>query len=153
MSYQNDNIKAGEITTERTPRGVKFSAFNHERNQFLHIGTLRGTCYEKGSVSILHLPEPSICLSQSELGAALDHGAETLRFITREKISYTIRAELFDRLKEAYYNPAYGGQWRVSLTFFDVKGPGLKRGSAYRNQPQPVQIPMFARPDAYRGGH
>jgi len=145
--------KAGEIMVSATDRGTTLQAFNHERNQYVSIGTVSGLCYEKGNAAILHLPEPSFTLSQSEFSAALELGAQFLRLVTREKVTYSIELSRFDQFKEPYYNGWYGPQWRVPLSKFDSVGRAKKRNAIVDNprtgsgteyqRPQAEQLPMF----------
>lgn len=145
----------GGIQIKRTARGVQFWAHNHERGQSIHIGTLIGSVYEKGGVAILQLPEPSITLTQAELGAAREAGAEYLRFLTREKITYSISLADFERHAQPYFNAKYGPQWRVALGRFVSAGRTARRNSITDNprtgdgdpmeyhRPQPRQLDLF----------
>jgi hypothetical protein len=149
----NYNLKAGEIQIKQSKRGIEFHAWNHERQRKIHIGTLIGVVFEKGNVAILRKPEPSIALSQAEYGVAVDHGVQFLRCVTPEKATYSISLENFKKHAESYYNPAYGPQWRCSLSFFSrtnkaekrnaiLDNPPLPQGEGYE-RPQPAQLPLF----------
>lgn len=140
----------GEIQIIETSRGFEFWSYNHDRNKNLHIGTLKGATLEKGNVRILYKPEPSITLSQAEYAAARDLGAQYLRVVTRDRRTYSISLEDFDRYKEGYHNPWYGPQWRVPLSRFArsarkrtrnaiVDNPRVGRGSGYE-RPKARQI-------------
>jgi hypothetical protein len=110
--------KGGETQIRETRRGVELHAFNFQRQRMLHIGTLKGQTYEK-QAEILRQPEPSFCLTQSELGALVDMGAGFIRIIPGDKSkTYSISVQDFKRHAEAYYNGAYGPQWRVPLGMF-----------------------------------
>ena len=114
----NTIVKAGEIQVKDSKRGLEFHAFNWQRQRMLHIGTLKGQTYEKVAV-ILRQPEPSFALTQSEYGALVDQGAGFIRIVTPDKDrTYSISVQDFKRHAEAYYNAAYGGQWRCSLNHF-----------------------------------
>ena len=145
--------KAGEIQTIARQGKITLQAYNHERGQYLDIGSIVESVYEKGNAAILQLPEPSFTLSQSEFGAACDLGAEFLRLITREKVTYSISLADFDQFKEPYFNGWYGPQWRVSLSKFASVGNSKKRNKAMDTprretpgyqRPQPAQLPLFA---------
>jgi hypothetical protein len=116
MSLQSyDNTKAGEIQIRETKRGIELHAWNCERQRLLHIGTLVGVVCEK-QVTILRLPEPSINLTQSELGALESLGAVYLRCIPADKsATYSISVENFRKFGQPYFNPQYGPQWREPL--------------------------------------
>jgi hypothetical protein len=118
MLTMNTIVKAGEIQVKETKRGVEFHAFNWQRQRMLHIGTLKGSVYEK-QAQILRQPEPSFAVTQTELGAILETGAEFIRIVPGDKsATYSISVRDFDRCKEPYYNAGYGGQWRVPLIRF-----------------------------------
>lgn len=119
-------------------------AFNHERSKYLSIGTLSGVVYEKGNATILLLPEPSLTISQVELGLLEANGAETLRFVTREKITFAISLSDFNKRKQAYYSRLYGPQWRVPITHFESVAK-TKRRNARMDAPKP-QTPGYQRP-------
>jgi hypothetical protein len=126
----NTIVKAGEIIVKETRRGVEFHAFNWQRQRTLHIGTLKGATYEK-QAEILRQPEPSFCLTQSELGALIEMGAGFIRIIPGDKSrTYSISVQDFKRHAEAYYNGAYGPQWRVPLGAFASIAKVAKRTAA-----------------------
>lgn len=136
----NTTIKAGEIQVKESKRGVEFHAFNFQRQRMIHIGTLSGQTYEKGNCVILRQPEPSICLPQSEYGAAVEAGALFLRCIPPDKsATYAISLRDFKQHAEAYYNAGYGPQWRVSLVHFSHTSKVGKRNAHIDNPP--VQVP------------
>jgi hypothetical protein len=127
------NIKAGEIIVKESKRGTEFHAFNFQRGDLLHIGTLSGQVYEKVAV-ILRQPEPSFALTQAEFGKVQEAGARFIRIITPEKTTtYAISLEDFQRFKEAYHNAAYGPQWRVSLVHFSSVATVAKRNPIVDN--------------------
>ncbi|MBN1451138.1 MAG: hypothetical protein JW963_09005 [Anaerolineales bacterium] len=143
--------KAGEIRAVSRPGKVTLQAYNHERGQYLDIGSIQGNVYEKGNASILQLPEPSFTLSQSEYGAVCDLGAEFVRMVTREKITYSIELSRFDQFKQPYFNGWYGPQWRVSLSQFASTGNSKKRNRALDNPRKqsagyhkPAQLDLFS---------
>lgn len=156
--FNNTIIKAGEIHVKETKRGIEYHAFNWSRQRMLHIGTLRGQVYEK-QAQILRQPEPSFAVTQTELGALIETGAEFIRVVLPGKAAtYSISLEDFNRHKEAYYNPGYGPQWRTALKYFQHVTKIAKRNAAIdnpvREQPQPLlpeikQLGLFGE----RGGH
>jgi hypothetical protein len=144
MSQLNDTTitKAGEIQVKETKRGIEFHAFNWQRQRMLHIGTLKGQTYEK-QAEILRQPEPSFCLTQSEFGAVQDCGAGFIRIIPQDKSgTYSISVSDFKRHAEAYYNGAYGPQWRCALIHFASIAKVAKRNAHTDNPvietPQPL---------------
>lgn len=156
--------KAGEIQVKETKRGVEFHAFNWQRQRMLHIGTLKGATYEKVAV-ILRQPEPSFALTQSEFGAVQDCGAGFIRIVPPDKSgTYSISVQDFNRCKEAYYNAAYGGQWRVPLGKFASIAKVGKRNASADNPviaaPRDIiaerrenQMSLFGYGVGERGGH
>lgn len=124
----------GKIKIKETKKGTEFHGWNFQRQRMIHIGTLKGQVYEKGNVAILRKPEPSIALSQSEYGAALDAGAQFLRCIPPDKsTTYAISLRDFKANARPYYNPAYGPQIRVSLMMFQRISKVSKRNSMIDN--------------------
>jgi hypothetical protein len=125
--------KGGETQIRETRRGVELHAFNFQRQPMLHIGTLKGQTYEK-QAEILRQPEPSFCLTQSEYGALVDMGAGFIRIIPGDKSrTYSISVQDFKRHAEAYFNGAYGPQWRVPLGKFASIAKVGKRNAAIDN--------------------
>jgi hypothetical protein len=142
-------VKGGEIVTKETRRGIEFHAFNWQRQRMLHIGTLRGQVYEK-QAQILQKPEPSFAVTQTELGAILETGAEFIRVVLPGKsATYSISVQDFQKHKEAYHNPGYGPQWRVGLKHWAHVTKIGKRNAAIdnpvREQVRPIiqQISLF----------
>jgi len=146
----------GDVYTKEAKRGLEFYAFNRERGRSLHIGTLKGTTYEKGRVSILLKPERSIALKPEEYQAATEAGGVVFRVQTTDGETYVIMFDDFNRLKDEYYNPTYGKQWRVALHYFQRSATTAKRnpildtprrgdgkGKKEYVRPQPQQLPMF----------
>lgn len=149
------NTEWGDVYTKETKRGLEFFAYNRERGRSIHIGTLKGTTYEKGRVSILLKPERSIALKPEEYQAAVDAGGVVFRAQTTDGETYTIMFEDFHRLKIEYFNPTYGKQWRVALSYFQRSATTTKRnpvldtprcgdGNKEYVRPQPQQLPMFS---------
>jgi hypothetical protein len=142
----NTVLKAGEIQVRETRRGIEFHAWNHERQRLIHVGTLLGQVYEKGNCTILRQPEPSICLPQSEYGAAVEVGAVYLRCIPPDKSGmYAISLEDFKQHAEPYHNISYGPQWRGSLRFFQFSSKVGKRNPIIDNPVIPINEPLLAR--------
>ena len=108
----------GQISVKPNKRGIEFHTFNHERRRMLHIGTLRGSVYEKVA-AILYKPEPSFALTLCEYNAAVENGAEFIRIIPQDHAAtYSISIEDFKQLATPYSNPFYGDQSRVALRHF-----------------------------------
>jgi hypothetical protein len=149
----NQFIKAGEIEVREGKKGIEFYAFNFQHGKPLHIGTLIGRTYEK-TAPVLQKPEPSFSLPQSELGAAIEQGAEFIRFIGRGRPgTFSISVTDFQSHGEPYFNQAYGPQVRVSLTRFSYTPKVQKRNSITDNPPLEVardiikpekQMPLFS---------
>lgn len=138
----NRFVKGGEIVTKSTKRGIELHAYNWQRQRMLHIGTLRGVVYEK-QAQILQRPEPSFAVTQTELGAILETGAEFIRVVLPSKsVTYSISVQDFQDHKQAYHNPGYGPQWRCSLKYFVHVMKIAKRNSVIDNpviaQPRPI---------------
>lgn len=127
MSQNKYITEWGDVYTKETKRGLEFHAYNRERGRSIHIGTMKGTTYEKGRVSILEKPEPSIALKPDECKAAVDAGATVFRAQTKDGDTYVIGLDDFNRLKVEYFNPTYGTQWRVPLCYFQRSGTTVKR--------------------------
>jgi hypothetical protein len=132
-SNNTTNARAGKITVKEGRKGIEFYAFNFQHGKPLHIGTLIGRTYEK-TAPILQKPEPSFSLPQSELGAAIEQGAEFIRFIARGAIgTYAISVTDFQLFAQPYYNQAYGPQMRVSLGNFSHTSKVSKRNAHIDN--------------------
>lgn len=129
---QNNNTLAGKIEVEEGKGKLKFYAFNHQRGQRLHIGTLQGMTYEKAAV-ILRQPEASLCLSQTEYAAIEEAGGQFIRFIVDRAQTYSISLNDFVRNAEKFYNPSYGGQYRVALRFCVFANAVQKRNAQVDN--------------------
>jgi hypothetical protein len=139
----NTIVKAGEIHVKETKRGIEFHAFNWQRQRMLHIGTLKGSVYEK-QAQILRQPEPSFAVTQTEFGALLDTGAEFIRIVPGDKsATYSISVQDFNRHKEAYHNPGYGPQWRAPLKFFSHTSKVAKRNAHIDNPVIEVAAPLI----------
>lgn len=131
---QNYNTKWGEIETRPGKRGgIEILAMNHERGRRVSVGTVKGSVFEKGNAAILRQPEPSFCLSRSELEAAKDAGAKFLRVITPTKQTHSIEIEDFERHAERYFNAFYGDQLRVALRHFVYSSEAAKRNAVLDN--------------------
>jgi len=116
LSNYSTNAQAGKIQIKEGKKGIEFYAFNFQHGKSLHIGTLIGRIYEK-TAPILQKPEPSFSLPQSELGAAIEQGAEFIRFIARGAVgTYAISVTDFKQQARPYFNQSYGPQMRISLT-------------------------------------
>jgi hypothetical protein len=145
MQNNNTIIKAGETVVKETKRGIEFHAFNFQRQRMLHIGTLSGQVYEKVAV-ILRQPEPSFALTQTEFGAVQETGAGFIRIVTPDKdATYAISVGDFQRHAEAYYNAAYGPQWRVPLGKFSHVATAARRNAHIDN---PVIETKHTKPEA-----
>lgn len=147
---QNNNTLAGKIEIKAIKRGLAFYAFNHQFQKWIHVGTKVSQVYEK-CTAILHSPEPSISLAQSELAAVVDSGAVYIRFIPGDKSrTYSISVIDFQQHGIPYHNPHYGPQWRVPLTAFQSIGAVKSRNALIDNPTQaraemvlPRQLPLF----------
>jgi hypothetical protein len=136
----------GEITTRKTKRGIEFHCYNFERNRTLHIGTLKGATYEAVK-AILRNPEPSFTLTQAELAAAFEHGAQFIRIIPPDKAAtYAISLADFKRLAVPYHNPWYGPQWRTPLGAFDRSAATAPRNAARDNPVAASSAPLWEQP-------
>jgi hypothetical protein len=145
----NTIVRAGEILVKKTRQGVQFHAYNHEHNKFLCIGSVIGQVFEKVA-PILRLPEPSICVSESEFAAALEAGALYLCVLPRGGGTYGISLADFRKHAKPYYNPSYGPQYRCSLEFFEYSFETRKRNPHLDNPTTeraemvlPRQLSMF----------
>jgi hypothetical protein len=126
----NDNT----IDVRQTSRGAELHSFNHEKRRWLHVGTISGEVYEKGNISILNNPEPSICLMVAELQEAEKAGALFLRCILPDKSgTFAISLGDFRANAEAYYHAKYGRQLRVGLPKFQYIGAVVKRNARTDN--------------------
>jgi hypothetical protein len=153
VTQSNSTTHWGDIFTKKGKRGLEFHAYNRERGRSVHVGTLSGGVFEKGRVSILRKPEPSIALKPDEYQSAKDAGATVFRAQTVDGETYVIRLDDFHRLKVEYFNPTYGKQLRVPLCHFQRSGTTVKRNAVLDNprgggrgeyvRPQLQQLPMF----------
>lgn len=130
----------GDIETRPAKRGggIELLAYNHERGRRVSVGTVRGDVFEKGNAAILRKPEPSFCLSRSELNAAKEAGANFIRLITPEKTTYAIELERFEANAEKYFNAYYGDQLRCSLRFFAFIASAKPRSERADNPAMPA---------------
>lgn len=143
MQHNNTIFTGGSITTKQTKRGIEFHCFNFERQRRLHIGTLRGVVYEKVG-SILHKPEASLAVTQSELRAAIEHGAEYLRIIPPDhSATYSISIQDFQANAQEYHNAFYGAQLRVPLRCFQRTGTTAPRNAIRDNPPKANNLPKW----------
>lgn len=151
MSHDQEYIiKAGEIKTRESKRGIEFHAWSHERQRWIYIGTKSGRVYEK-CTAILWRPKPSISLTQAELAAVEDSGADFLRCVFTDKpVTYSISLEDFKANAEPHDNAIYGGQWRVLLEKFTQIGAVTTRNAHLDNPTQaraemniPRQLSLF----------
>jgi hypothetical protein len=143
LDNTTSHVKAGDTIVKETKRGIEFHAFNWTRQRMLHIGTLKGQTYEK-QAEILRQPEPSFCLTQSEFGAVVDCGAGFIRIIPQDKTgTYSISVSDFRRHAEAYYNGAYGPQWRCALIHFQRTSKVAKRNAHTDNPVIEVAAPLI----------
>jgi hypothetical protein len=142
---------AGEIKVKETKWGLGFYCFNVQRQRMVHIGSLRGQCYEK-ITAILYSPEPSISLTRAEFSAAMDSGAVFLRFIPSDKSrTYSISVVDFQQHAVPYYQANYGKQWRVPLSAFQsiaaVRPRNAITDSPRLSQSEPIgprQLSLFS---------
>jgi hypothetical protein len=127
----DDNL---EIQVRQTAKGTEIHSFNYQKNKRLHIGTISGQVFEKGNISILQKPEPSICLMVAELQEAENAGALFLRCISADKKStYSISLGDFRANAEPYDNGYYGRQLRCKLTKFQYIGAVVQRNAILDN--------------------
>lgn len=137
------SLKAGETIVKETKRGKEFHAFNWQRQGMVHIGTQSADVYEKVAV-ILRQPEPSFCLTQSELGALIETGAGFIRIVTPDKDrTYSISVQDFQHHKEAYHNLGYGPQWRVPVGKFAQIAKVAKRNPIVDSPVKQIAAPII----------
>lgn len=132
------NTQWCEIETRTGKRGgIEILALNHERGRRVSVGTVRGAVYEKGNAAILRQPEPSFCLSKSELQAAKESGAKFFNPITPDKFTYSISIEDFERNAQTFFNAYYGAQLRTPTRYFQRVSATAPRTIARDNPATP----------------
>lgn len=115
ISYKN--LKAGEVIAQDHGGKVSLHAYVHGRG-LRSIGTISGATYETVKPALLQ-PETSFCLSQSELAALEEFGAQFIRIIPPSKAgTYAISLADFKVRMQSYFSRGYGSQWRVPLKAF-----------------------------------
>jgi len=146
--------KSGDVYKERSKRGITYFAFNHEQGRVPKrgIGTLTaGGVYEKKAA--IYRNKNGLSLSQSEYGAILADGARVIRWDVPGVGKFAIDVDRFERFKEPLYDPRYGPQWLINLSYCSkgkngtrnpiIDNPPLMPAGTEFERPQPQQLPMF----------
>lgn len=133
----NQTIKAGEIETRQTRRGLEFWAYNLQRGEPVCIGTQLDRVYEK--VQPVFRQRKTFNITRAEYAAILEAGASFINIVLPDKsMMYSIGVERFARYAQPYDHSQYGSQLCCPLKYFSPSDQVSPRNQRRDNPPLEV---------------